>query len=116
MSALPLARLASARLVAFAGIAAPSGFQATLRDLGVRVEALAIFPDHHWYRERELAALETRAAAPGIEGLITTEKDWVRLRSLRPCKQPLYVVSVKLDLVCGRAAWQAAFERECPPR
>lgn len=114
--AIPFAQLADARLVAFAGIASPSGFQATLRELGVRVEALAVFPDHHWYRERELAALELRAAAPGIEGLVTTEKDWVRLRPLRPCRQPLYVVSVKLDLLSGHAAWRTAFERACPRR
>ena len=114
--AIPLAQLANARLLAFAGIASPAGFQATLAELGVRVEAVVVFPDHHWYRERDLAALEVRAAAPGIDGLVTTEKDWVRLRPLRPCRLPLYVVSVRLDLVSGHAAWLTAFERACPRR
>lgn len=114
--AIPLAQLAHTRLLAFAGIAAPAGFQSTLGELGVQVESVVGFPDHHWYHERDLAALESRAAAPGIDGLVTTEKDWVRLRPLRPCRRPLYVVSVRLDLVSGHAEWQSAFERTCPTR
>lgn len=113
---IPFGQLAGTRLLAFAGIASPSGFQSTLEELGVRVEGPVIFSDHHWYRERDLAALEARAAARGLQGLVTTEKDWVRLRPLRPCPLPLYVVSVKLELVSGHAAWLAAFERGCPRR
>jgi tetraacyldisaccharide 4'-kinase len=111
---VPLTWLGAARLVAFAGIAVPAGFRTTLAELGVQVEAVVGFPDHHWYDERDLAALEARAAGPGIDGLVTTEKDWVRLRSLRPSRRPLYVVSVRLDLVSGHAHWRAAFERACP--
>jgi tetraacyldisaccharide 4'-kinase len=114
--AVPLAQLAGARLVAFAGIAAPEGFRSTLAELGVQVPGVTGFPDHHWYDERDLTALEARAATSGIDGLVTTEKDWVRLRSLRPCRRPLYVVSVALDLVAGHAHWRAAFERACPLR
>jgi tetraacyldisaccharide 4'-kinase len=113
---IPLARLARARLVAFAGLAAHAGFHATLAELGVEMEAAIAFPDHHWYSERDLATLESRAAAGGIDGLVTTEKDWVRLRPLRPSRRPLYVVSVRLDLVAGQGEWQAAFERACPRR
>ena len=80
----------------------------------MQVGAVVSFPDHHWYQERDLAALETRAAAPGLDGLVTTEKDWVRLRPLRPCRLPLYVVSVRLQLVSGHAHWLAAFTRACP--
>jgi tetraacyldisaccharide 4'-kinase len=116
VQSIPLAELARARLVAFAGIAAPAAFQATLAELGTRIESLVSFPDHHWYGERDLAQLESRAAAPGVDGLVTTEKDWVRLRSLRPCRRPLYVLSVRLDLMLGHADWRAAFERACPTR
>ena len=113
---IPLAQLANARLLAFAGLASPTGFQSTLAELGVHAEAVVAFPDHHWYHERDLTTLEARAAAPGIDGLVTTEKDWVRLRPLRPCRLPLYVVSVRLSLVSGYADWRAAFERACPTR
>jgi tetraacyldisaccharide 4'-kinase len=113
---VPLERLRGARLVPFAGIASPSGFRATLDELGVRMDALIGFRDHHWYDERDLAALEARAETAGVDGLVTTEKDWVRLRALRPCRRPLYVVSVRLDLLAGHDIWMAAFERACPKR
>ena len=113
---VPLGQLAGARLVAFAGIASPHGFQATLDEIGVHVETATRFRDHHWYSERDLTALEAQAAEPGIDGLVTTEKDWVRLRALRPCRRPLYVVSVRLDLRSGQAEWLSAFERACRKR
>jgi len=113
---VPLAQLAGARLIAFAGIASPLGFQATLEEVGVHVETTIGFRDHHWYTERDLTALEAQAAAPGIDGLVTTEKDWVRLRTLRPGRRPLYVVSVRLDLLSGQAEWLHAFEQACRKR
>jgi tetraacyldisaccharide-1-P 4'-kinase len=110
---VPLASLRGARLLAFAGIASPAAFHATLTDdLGVVVKSVVWFADHHWYGERDVGALERRAAAESADGLVTTEKDWVRLRTL-PFRRPLYVVSVQLDLLSGEAAWTAAFERAC---
>jgi tetraacyldisaccharide 4'-kinase len=108
MEPVPLARLAGARVVPFAGIAAPGAFAATLRDLDVAGE-LVVFRDHHWYSADDLRALERRAA--GADALVTTEKDWVRLRGRLRAGPPLYVVSVALRLVDGADAWTRAFER-----
>lgn len=116
MRPLPLARLAGMRLVAFAGIAAPSAFRATLEQLGVTVVETVAFGDHHWYRPRDLAALEARAGAADVDGLVTTEKDWVRLRALPPLRRPCHVVSIRLDLGAGHEAWTSAFAQRCPPR
>jgi tetraacyldisaccharide 4'-kinase len=110
----PLADLSGMRLVAFAGIAAPAAFAHTLEQLGVDVAAWLPFADHHWYSNEDLRALDERAAAAGAQGLVTTEKDWVRLRMLPMPRRPLYVVSVRLELVSGHEAWRQAFERACP--
>ncbi len=112
MAPTPLERLAGTRLLAFAGIGSPASFAQTLAAVGVGVEDFAVFRDHHWYSAGELAALDSRARA--LDGLITTEKDWVRLRRLTPPGRPLYVLSVRLQLVAGAAAWRDAFERVCP--
>ena len=45
---------------------------------------------------------------------MTTEKDWVRLRRLPPLRRPLYVLSVRLQLTSGEAAWRAAFAPPAP--
>src|SRR5207249_3014990 len=51
---------------------------------------------------------------PGADALITTEKDWVRLRRLRLPRRPLYVLSIRLALQSGEPAWRQAFHRACP--
>jgi tetraacyldisaccharide 4'-kinase len=108
MDALPLARLAELRVVPFAGIASPAAFAMTLRQLGASDDVI-VFPDHHWYSRDDLRALEARAAT--ADALVTTEKDWVRLRGRWSARAPLYVVSVVLRLVSGAAAWRAALAK-----
>jgi len=61
-----------------------------------------------------VAALEQRALAASAVGLVTTEKDWARLRRLPPRGVPLYVLAVRLALLSGAAQWRAAFARACP--
>lgn len=70
--------LAGRRVVAFCGLARPSSFLASLSGLGVEVARFEAFADHHRYQARELRTLEQVAAASGA-GLLTTEKDAVRL-------------------------------------
>lgn len=114
MRPLPLAELKGKRLAAFAGIASPAAFAVTLEAAGVTVAEFARFADHHWFTPAEVAGLDGRAGDLGVDGLITTEKDWVRLRKLPLPRRPLYVLSIRLVLTSGTGAWQAAFERACP--
>ncbi len=64
--------------VGFAGIAKPWRFEAALRAAGVELADFAAFPDHAPFRPKDLAFLRDRATLYGA-GLVTTEKDWVRL-------------------------------------
>lgn len=72
------ADLASGRWLAFAGIGRPEKFFATLREQGAVLAATRAFPDHHPYRDSDLARLAADADRLGAR-LITTEKDAVRL-------------------------------------
>jgi len=63
-------------VVAFSGLASPSGFYETLRSLGATVVAERSFPDHHEFREGELR--ELRDTFPKVP-LICTEKDAVKV-------------------------------------
>jgi tetraacyldisaccharide 4'-kinase len=72
------ATLAGQRVLAFAGIARPEKFFATLAGMGCRIAGERAFPDHHPYSEAEIAALiEEARRADAIP--VTTEKDAVRL-------------------------------------
>ena len=63
---------------AFAGIARPEKFFATLEEQGAVVVGRRTFPDHHYFDPLEIMAMVEAAHALHAE-LITTEKDWVRL-------------------------------------
>ncbi|TXM69849.1 tetraacyldisaccharide 4'-kinase [Methylobacterium sp. WL120] len=72
------AAVASRRVLAFAGIGRPEKFFASLCEAGAEVAATRSFPDHHPYRDADLARLAAEADGLGAE-LATTEKDRVRL-------------------------------------
>jgi tetraacyldisaccharide 4'-kinase len=93
------------RLMAFAGLGSPQSFADTLDGAGIQRVAFAEFPDHHWFTPGDLRELEQDARGAGAEGLITTEKDWVRLRDLPPSPLPLWVLSVRLVLESGQEHW-----------
>ncbi|HEX3367760.1 tetraacyldisaccharide 4'-kinase [Phenylobacterium sp.] len=62
----------------FAGIGKPWKVAASLKAAGCELADFAPFPDHATYAEATLKALADRAAVFNA-GLVTTEKDWVRL-------------------------------------
>lgn len=64
--------------LAFAGIARPEKFYATLRQHGAMLGDFADFADHHPFSDADLQALDRRAEQQGLR-LITTEKDAMRL-------------------------------------
>ena len=66
------------RVVAFAGIARPERFFNALRSLGYDVARELSFPDHHWYRSSDIAAIEAAARDANAPLIVTTEKDAVR--------------------------------------
>jgi len=69
----------SRRAVAVAGIARPSRFFAALEAEGWEVVRTCVFGDHHWFTPRDLEHIRRVAADAGVETVITTEKDAVRL-------------------------------------
>ncbi|WGM31305.1 tetraacyldisaccharide 4'-kinase [Brevundimonas sp. NIBR11] len=64
--------------VGFAGIAKPWKVERSLIAAGCDLKDFVPFPDHAEYRAADLAFLVDRAAVFDA-GLVTTEKDWVRL-------------------------------------
>ncbi len=64
----------------FAGIANPDSFRQTLRQEGFSLVGFKEFKDHHAYMAQDVAALVADALTHGAQALITTEKDFVKLR------------------------------------
>jgi tetraacyldisaccharide 4'-kinase len=81
-----LTRLSGKRVLAFAGIGDPARFFRTLRDNGIDVVVERVFADHHPFSQTEIETLIAEAKA-GALTLVTTEKDFARLRDRQglPC-------------------------------
>jgi tetraacyldisaccharide 4'-kinase len=67
------------KVAAFAGIGRPEKFFATLKAAGAQVVLARPFADHYAFTAADWAALAGEAAEYGA-ALVTTEKDWVRLK------------------------------------
>ena len=73
-----LAALAGKDVLAFAGIADPQKFFATLADAGIRIGARRAFADHHRYSAKDAARLLAEANRLDLVP-VTTEKDLARI-------------------------------------
>jgi tetraacyldisaccharide 4'-kinase len=94
-----LAALAPMSLAGLAGLARPEVFADSLRQAGVDLKHFFSFPDHHAFAPAELAGLVAAARRLGAQGLITTEKDWMRLAGKWHADLPLYVVHLHVNLL-----------------
>jgi tetraacyldisaccharide 4'-kinase len=74
-----VAALAGRAAFAFAGIADPEKFFATLRGAGIAVGAAQGFPDHHKFSAAQAQDLVARAERARLV-LVTTEKDLARMQ------------------------------------
>lgn len=71
------------RKVAIAcGIGDPSSFEETVRSLGAVISRKFIFMDHHRYSGADVGRMAFAALSAGLDTVVTTEKDMVKLEPL----------------------------------
>lgn len=75
----PVDSLRGRAVVAFSGLARNEQFFSTLRTLGADVRETVEYRDHHHYTTRDVELLLHTASEHSSE-LVTTEKDWVKIR------------------------------------
>ena len=88
--------LAGERVFAFAGIARPEKFFASLRAAGCDIVGMKAFPDHYSFRKSDLTALRSAARTIGAR-LVTTEKDHVRLSGDEAADIAVFAVEATFD-------------------
>lgn len=71
--------LRGARVLAFCAIGNPEAFRRQLESLGADVADLVCFRDHHAYTQRDVEQLQSRADELGVEAVVMTQKDAVKL-------------------------------------
>ncbi|HXH44386.1 MAG TPA: tetraacyldisaccharide 4'-kinase [Bradyrhizobium sp.] len=93
--AASLAQLSGKRVFAFAGIGDPGRFFRSLRASGIDVARTRAFPDHHMFSDDEIAALAADAEREQLT-LVTTEKDFARLRGRKGVPDSIVPFAVQL--------------------
>ena len=88
-------RLKGKKLLAFAGIGNPGNFFRLLRDYGLKTKDEISFPDHYNYTKEELKNLILKAKEKKLK-LITTEKDFFRIKKLGLKKVDYVSVGLKI--------------------
>ena len=98
----PVHCLDGIKVAAFAGIGNPASFNRTLEKLGAEVVNFSSFPDHHIFTAQELDRLERGRRDSGAEWLVTTEKDWIRIRTgPRPYPGTIRSLRIAFSLLQG---------------
>lgn len=82
-------------LLGFCGIANPSRFQKTLLNQKIELQHFMALKDHQPYTPQLIKKIENKAADSGCKGLITTEKDRVKLERL-PIDLPLFTLGMEV--------------------
>lgn len=84
-------------VAAFCAIGNSRAFFDGLRKDGHLLAYTRAFKDHHVFTSEEIEELSHEAARRGARSLLTTEKDGVKLRDVKP-PLPCYVVEIELEL------------------
>jgi tetraacyldisaccharide 4'-kinase len=97
-SFFPLERLEGKRVLAFCGLADPGSLFFSLNQLGADPVKLIEFPDHHVYREQDKRSLEVLGRSCGVEVLITTEKDALKLGDWNREDLQILVLGIAIEI------------------
>jgi tetraacyldisaccharide 4'-kinase len=84
------------KVLALSGVANPNSFSSMLRKCGMKIVGEAIFPDHHLYTVKDLPYVVEKAK--GADGIVTTEKDMVKLKKLNIGHLPIWALRIEMKI------------------
>ena len=108
--ASPVELLHDKEVAAFCGIGNPEGFRRTILPLCGRVLDLKTFPDHHAYQAGDVTSLAAWAKNVGANFALTTQKDFVKLRTSMVGPVPLRALRIGLEIMDGLEALEGLLE------
>ena len=97
------------RVLAFCGIGNPWAFQRQLRLLGVRVDDIICFRDHHRYTLQDVDRVLSAARRSGVDEVVMTQKDAVKLEATETTRDWKFL-RIEQELVRGEAEYHQALD------
>ncbi len=107
----PIDILRSATVAIACGIGNPTAFRSSIEAAGARVIETIIRPDHYAWSTSDLAELKHAATSAGM--LVTTDKDWVKLRRFAVQEHiacPIVRPRIVMTLTQGHTELEAAID------
>ena len=99
------------KTAAFCALANPTNFARTLNGLGIYPKELLAFPDHCRYNPPDLDKIARYFVTSGVEILLTTEKDAVKLPPLLH-NLPIYYLTIGLQIEDAETLLKLVFAQE----
>jgi tetraacyldisaccharide 4'-kinase len=90
--------LRPSRVVPVCAIGNPDAFAATVRSIAALVADGIRFRDHHRYRPADISRILDAAGRCRADAVVTTRKDWVKLRPLWPADAGRHPPLLRLDM------------------
>ena len=85
-------------VAALSSVGRPRRFEESLARRGAAVALALRYPDHYRYRAGCVRRIEETLASRGIGALVTTEKDWAKLREVGPPRAEVWIARLHLDI------------------
>jgi tetraacyldisaccharide 4'-kinase len=98
------------RVGAFCAVGNPASFFESLRGLGYELGLERAFADHHVYTPGDIEQLNQLAQQTGVNALITTTKDAVKLKGMA-FAVPCYVLEIEIVMAEVDAFQELVFDR-----
>lgn len=99
-----LTLLKDRRVCSFCSVGDPGNFENTIEELGGKVVQGFSFLDHHWYTETDIREVVGFARSRGIDCILTTHKDAVKLGAYLSLFKDVrcLVVRIQLQIIDGQ--------------
>jgi tetraacyldisaccharide 4'-kinase len=94
---MPMGTLAGKHVFLLAGIGDPLSFLKQVTSSGCTIVGSRWFDDHHNFSSDDINSLLLEAKKLGADHLITTEKDWVKLKGHWPESSLIAIVKLKIN-------------------
>lgn len=98
---LPLSTLKNKRVLAVSALGSPKGFEQSLSETGAVIADHLVFRDHHKFTKTDIEKIHTKKVNTDSELIITTEKDFIKLKPLVPDILTIYALPVMVVIPEG---------------
>lgn len=88
-------------IASLSSIARPDRFDQSLERCGCDVRLSIRYPDHHGYGNDDAQIVQALLREHKVAGVVTTEKDWVKLRDLESVSSTISIARLELEIAGG---------------